>query len=275
MNEHDQTVSNGQETQPLPPSVADGAGVAPTHPGARAALWLALLLVVAHSGAIALWVSPPNILKDRIGYQNLKSYVLPMFDQAWSVFAPEADNGYSLFEVRATLRSESGDESQTDWVKVTAREVAPQLRYHPFPSRTLLITDRLASDQLRLFNALSEAQKKVVHDSGVQVATTVQTDLLLDAATNDAEREAALTYSRTEVAVEAYLSGIAEAIWGDRATAIQYRQNTVFVPTYQKSKGSRQVTGGYDFVSNFRPIAPLTSGERETFNDYADKWKIR
>lgn len=242
---------------------------------ARAAVWFALALVVFHSAAIALWVSPNNLLKDRVGYDRLRSYVVPLFDQAWSVFAPEADNGYHLFEIRGTLRSADGTETQSSWIKVTAREVGPQLRYHPFPARTLLITDRLASDQLRLFTSLSEKQKEVVHVSGVGVTTALQGERLIAAAINGAERENARAYTRTELAVEGFLSGIARAVWGAEVVAVQYRQNEVFVPTYQRSHGSEQVTSGYQFVSNVRPLAHLDDADRSAFGRYVDTWDIR
>lgn len=243
--------------------------------GARIGLRVILVAVLVHSAAIALWVAPPNILKDRIGFNNLRSYVLPMFDQSWSVFAPEADNGYDLFEIRGTLRGKNGRETQTGWVKVTAKEVGPQLRYHPFPSRTLLITDRLANDQLRLFGQLSPAQQTVVHVSGVSVSTATQNRRLLAAATNDTERQNARSYTWTEDAVEEFLSGIAYGVWGPDTVAVQYRQNQVFVPTYQSSKGDHQVTSGYLFVSNVRPIRHLDADERSAFTSYVRTWGIR
>ena len=243
--------------------------------GARAAVWFALVLVAFHSAAIALWISPNNILKDRVGYERLRSYVVPVFDQAWSVFAPEADNAYDLLEIRGTLRDDAGKERQTDWVKVTAREVRAQLEHHPFPSRTLLITDRLANEQLRLFNALSEKQKEVVHVAGVKVTTEVQQDRLLAAATNAAEEQTARAYTWTELSVERFLSGIADAVWGDQVVALQYRQNEIFVPTYQQSHGSRQVTTDYKFTSNVRPLRRPDAAERAAFGAYVAAWGIR
>lgn len=250
------------------PSAATGSA-------ARIAVWVVLGLVALHTAAVALWVAPANTLKDRVGYERLRSYVLPMFDQAWSVFAPEADNAYDLFEIRGTLTDGSGRERQTEWIKVTAREVRPQLRYHAFPSRTALITDRLASDQLRLFNGLTEAQKQVVHDSGVEVPTPELAEKLLAVSTNDVERDEAAAYARTEVACERFLSGIAEAVWGEEVVAVQYRQNQVYVPTYQQSQGSDQVTSGYSFTSNVRPLVRLTGAERHAFGAYVEKWDIR
>lgn len=243
--------------------------------GARAAVWFVLALVAFHSAAIALWISPNNILKDRVGYERLRSYVAPVFDQAWSVFAPEADNGYDLFEIRGTLRDASGAERQSEWVQVTAREVRPQLEHHPFPSRTLLITDRLAKEQFRLFNTLSEKQREIVHVSGVAVTTEVQGDRLLAAALNAGEVEAARAYTRTELSIEYFLSAIAEAIWADDVVAVQYRQNEIFVPTYQQSDGSKQITSDYKFVSNVRPLRAPDAAEQAAFGDYVAKWGIR
>lgn len=242
--------------------------------GARIALWIVFAAVTLHSAAIALWVSPPNILKDRVGYDRLRSYVQPMFDQAWSVFAPEADNGYDLFEIRGTLRDGSSEE-QTPWVKVTEREVGPEIRYHPFPSRATVITDRLAADQLSRFNELSDDQQHVLDGAEIDVSVEEQGERLLAAASTDAEREAARAYTRTETAIERYLSGIAYGLWGERAVGIEYRQYQVFVPKYQQRDGERQKTTGYLFASKVRPVQDLTDAEKRSFRAYADSRGIR
>lgn len=262
------------EALSVPHDVAPPEGVPAPGLYARLALWIVLAVVVVHSAAVALWVAPPNLLRQAVGPERLRAYVLPMWDQAWSVFAPEADYAYDLFEVRATVRNTNGS-TRTGWVKVTAREVVPNIRHHPFPSRTGLASTRIAGQLLGDSNALSSAQRQVVQRADQQVSVDALEGRLLTAATNDAERAKVAPFVRSERVAEYFLSGIAHAIWGDRLEYFQFRTNKIAVPSYSGSVKARQVVGGYSSYSNWRVPHSLTAADKSAFGAYVHEFGIR
>lgn len=241
---------------------------------ARLALWLVLAVVVVHSGIVALWVAPNNLLRQSIGASRVDDYILPMWDQAWSVFAPEADSGYERYEVRALVKRGNG-EGSTAWTPVTAREVVASVRHHPFPSRTALITTRLGAHVQRYYNALNGDQKQLVADADREVTLDELRAQLLAAADSEAERGRVGPFLRAESATEHFLSGIADAIWGEDVVAIQFRKDKIVVSRYTDTDRPRQVRIAHQYFSNWRPPISLTDAERAAFAAYTDEFGIR
>lgn len=256
---------------------ADAASSTTTVPsrGARLGVWAMLIVVMFHAAAIALWVGPDNLLRRQIGFERLRSYVLPLFDQNWSVFAPEADFGNELFSIRATVRSGGGSTVQTSWVPVTAAEIVPAVRHHPFPSRTVAITNRLANEHVKVWGALSQAQKTVVGSSAADVTLAQLRQKVIGLATNDVERAAAVNYLKVETASEYFLTGIARGIWGDRLVSFQIFRSQLLIPNYETWKGARQIASGETFTSNWRPPVALSRDDLPVFRAYVAKFKIR
>ncbi len=240
---------------------------------ARLALWLVLAVVVVHSGIVALWVAPNNLLRQSIGASRVQDYILPMWDQAWSVFAPEADSGYERYEVRALVKG-GGGERATAWTPVTAREVVASVRHHPFPSRTALITTRLGAHVQRYYNSLNGDQKQLVADADREVSLEELRSRLIAAADSDAERRRVGPFMRAESATEHFLSGIADAIWGEGVVALQFRKDKMVVSRYTDTDRPRQVRVAYQYFSNWRPPITLTPAERDAFAAYADEFGI-
>lgn len=241
--------------------------------GARLALWVVLVVVLVHSGIVALWVAPNNLLRQSVGASHVRDYILPMWDQAWSVFAPEADSEYARFQVRALVKDGSGERS-TAWTAVTAREVLGSVRYHPFPARTALLTTRLAGHVKEYYDDLNPAQKQIVADADRDVPVAELRSRLLAAATNDDERNRVRPFMRAETGAERFLSGVATALWGDDVVAIQFRKDKVVASRYTAG-GQRQVETAYQFYSNWRPPQELTDSERRAYRDYVARFGIR
>lgn len=240
---------------------------------ARLALWVVLAIVVVHSGIVALWVAPNNLLRQSIGASRVEDYILPMWDQAWSVFAPEADSGYDRYEIRALVKR-SGGERATEWTQVTAHEVVASVRHHPFPSRTALITTRLGGHLKRYYNVLNTDQKQIVADADREVSLADLRARLLAASDSGVERDRVGPFLRAETATEHFLSGIAHAIWGDDVVALQFRKDKVVVSRYTDADKPRQVRTAYQHFSNWRPPIPLTVDERAAFAAYVDEFGI-
>jgi len=245
----------------------------PPGTGARLALWGVLVVVVLHAALVALWVAPTNLLERKVGPARLQSYILPMWDQSWGVFAPEADSAYDLFEIRGTLRVD-GVERRTSWVKVTAREVVANIRHHPFPSRTGLASTRLAAQVQTARSELSPAQQQIVTRADAKVTSDELASSLQAAATNQAERIRGTRFTSLEAVAEYYLSAIGDAVWGKGLVGIQYRTNKIRVPSYSAKKVGRQIVTGYGLYSNVRPVHALTAADRAAFASYTHEFGI-
>lgn len=263
---------NHEDAEDRDATAPSGDSQAPALP-ARLALWLVLAIVIVHTGIVALWVAPNNLLRQSIGVSRVNDYILPMWDQAWSVFAPEADSGYDRYEIRV-LVNRGGNEQATEWTPVTAREVVESVRHHPFPSRTALITTRLGGHLKRYYNVLNADQKQIVADADREVSLGDLRGRLLAAADTDAERDRVGPFMRAETATEHFLSGIADAIWGDDIVALQFRKDKMVVSRYTDVDRPRQVRTAYQHFSNWRPPIDLTSDERAAFAAYADEFGI-
>lgn len=248
------------------------AGPAPTL-SARLALWLVLAVVLVHSCAIALWVAPTNLLRNTVGPARLTSYIEPMFDQAWSVFAPEADSQTDMFEVRATLPGPAGG-TETAWTAVTEREILASVRHHPFPSRNALMSTRLGGYLQRAFNDLSQRQRELVAASGKDVTTEELRVQLLDASVNAQERARVVSYLRVSSGTEYFLSGVVDAIWGRDVVAFQFRKYRIIATQYTNQEGGRQRRLAPELVSNWRPVHPLTDADRSAYRAYVDEFGI-
>lgn len=56
--------------------------------GARLFAGLLVLVMAVHTVIIGVWVAPRTPIQDEIGSENVRFYVLPWFEQNWSIFAP-------------------------------------------------------------------------------------------------------------------------------------------------------------------------------------------
>lgn len=256
-------------------AAVSSSGTAVPSRGARLGVWVMLFVVAVHSAAIAFWVGPDNLIRRDLGFERLRSYVLPLFDQNWSVFAPEADFGNELFAIRATVRAGDGASVQTKWVPVTTAEIVPAVRHHPFPSRTVAITNRLASEHVKVWGPLSPSQQAAVGASAADTTLAGLRQKLAGLATSDGERAAASNYLKVETAIEYFLTGIARGIWGDQLVSFQIFRSQLLVPNYESWKGARQIISGETFTSNWRPPVALSSEDLPVFRAYVAKFKIR
>jgi hypothetical protein len=108
------------------------------------------VLALVHSVLVAVWVMPPNPIREAIGAGRVDAYInnaVVPFEQSWSVFAPTPRRGGENIQVRA-YEGETG--TTTDWFDITADE-DDRIRHVPNPSRIHVVTRRLggsANEQL-------------------------------------------------------------------------------------------------------------------------------
>lgn len=184
----------------------------------RLIAFAACLLTLWHVGASFLWIAPYSALREIPTQEALTAYMIPMFGQSWSVFAPEPINGDYHFNVRAVLEVD-GEQVTTGWVSATDVELS-MIRYNLFPPRAGVQSSEVASGQMNAYNKLNDDQKALValdFDEDDWEAWMVRSfDELEDGPSTDA-------YMAEEHLSTAYATQVAYAIWGDDVVKVQYR----------------------------------------------------
>lgn len=203
----------------------------------RLIAFAACLLTLWHIFASFLWIAPYSALREIPTQEVLSSYMLPMFGQSWSVFAPEPINGDYHFNVRAIVK-EDGEEVETGWVSATDVELS-MIRYNLFPPRAGIQSSEVASGQMNAYNKLNEEQKAVIaldFDKDDWEEWMVRSFDKLEG-----EGPSTAAYMQEEHMATAYATQVAYAIWGDDVVKVQYRvsrQNVV--PYADRNKPNAQ-----------------------------------
>jgi hypothetical protein len=87
-----------------------------------------------HLAMVFLHVAPSNTLsKEHAAAVN--DYIYPEFEQNWKLFAPDPLQQNIHVQARAEVRTSGGTSQTTDWVDLTAVDVAA-MRHNPLPSHT-------------------------------------------------------------------------------------------------------------------------------------------
>ena len=81
------------------------------------------LAVIGHSTVVGLWLSPTSPIRDKVGGQNLASYVNPYFRQSPTAIDPGLQRADEALAVRAEVRTADGELVVTDWIDITAQQL--------------------------------------------------------------------------------------------------------------------------------------------------------
>ncbi len=217
--------------------------------------------------ATFLWIAPPSGLRELIPGNLLQRYMIPMFGQSWSVFAPDPINGDYRLEVRAVVK-QGKSEQTTRWVDATAAELALE-HHHLFPPRAAIQSSELASEYKSAYDNLSADHKAVValgYFKGDDWQNRLQTKL-----DSYGDTQVVGPYIAQEDKVIAYSTQVAEAAFGKGVVEVQFaisRQNVVpfqdrNVPNVQRPPVQTAPTGwrgtivrpgqsSADFAATFR-----------------------
>ncbi|HWV50535.1 MAG TPA: DUF5819 family protein [Microbacterium sp.] len=220
-------IDEPNQTQEAPR--ADATAVAAVRP--RPTWWVRLiafaacLLTLWHIFASFLWIAPYSALREIPSQEVLSGYMLPLFGQSWSVFAPEPINGDYHFNVRAVIEKD-GQEVETGWVSATDVELS-MIRYNLFPPRAGIQSSEVASGQMNAYNKLDEKQQAV---AALDFAAEDWEEWMVRSFDELGEGASTEAYMREEHLATAYATQVAYAIWGDDVVKVQYRvsrQNVV------------------------------------------------
>lgn len=189
-----------------------------------------LALTAWHVFASFLWIFPPSPLRQLVPGDALSSYMLPMFGQSWSVFAPEPINGDYHFNVRAVV--DSGDEQVvTGWVSATEVELS-MVQYNLFPPRAGVQAEELASSFKGSWGDLSERQREQTLQDFTSSGWVVMLRESLSSGGQD--QSSVEEYLREEKRATAYATQVAKAIWGDDVVKVQFRVSRQNVVPFHK-----------------------------------------
>ncbi len=185
---------------------------------------VAVIFTAWHVFATFLWIAPYSPAREIVPAKMLSGYMLPMFGQSWSVFAPEPINGDYRFEVRAIV-----DGEETEWVSATDVELQ-MIRYKLFTPRAGIVGQDVSSQFRDAWSDLNDAQKDISDLNYFKDEwDTRMTSALTDAA-GDGKQSTVDAYVEQEHRATAYATQVALAIWGDDVERVQFqatRQNVI------------------------------------------------
>src|SRR5699024_11883296 len=101
-----------------------------------------VLFTAFHVFATFLCIAPYAALREVVPVNALQNYMIPMFVQIWSVFAPEPINGDYRLQIRAVVTTD-GEAHETEWVDATAAELTMHM-HNLFPPRAAMTSNDVA-----------------------------------------------------------------------------------------------------------------------------------
>lgn len=241
----------------------------------RYPLWLRLvglacaIFTTWHIFATFLWIAPANEIRKVVPDNALRNYMMPMFGQSWSVFAPKPVDGDYSFEVRATLAGENGKELTTEWVDSVSREM-DMTHHNLFPPRASLAGDKLSSEYQKSWRSLNEVQKESVELGFFKGDDWTQrlSNRLTGQSTQKSKGTAKQTqeYLLAEKRATAYATQIARAKWGDNVVRVQYRAGRQgVVPFSQRNNDSAKRPQPVTVNSGWRGVLVMDGQDERNF----------
>ena len=98
------------------------------------AVVLCLAASLLHVLLVFLYVAPPNVVSQRYSSQ-INSWILPLFEQSWRLFAPDPEAVTRQILARTRHTAPDGTQQVTDWFDLTAADESA-VEHNFFPSHT-------------------------------------------------------------------------------------------------------------------------------------------
>lgn len=129
---------------------------------ARVISYFLVVIVLTHTAVIALWAGPSNPIKRLVGTSKIRSYVNPVFEQDWHIFAPTPKRVTSELEFRArVVDSVSHELIETPWYSLTDGENL-MILHNPSPTRAAFAARRTALPLHNAAQAMNGEQREVI-----------------------------------------------------------------------------------------------------------------
>ncbi|MGO1878860.1 MAG: DUF5819 family protein, partial [Brevibacterium yomogidense] len=225
---------------------------------------VALVMTAWHVAASFLWIAPAGPARDAVPGDALRSYMLPLYGQSWSVFAPAPINGDHRLDIRAVV-VENGEERVTDWVRATDVEISLS-RHNLFPPRAANLAINVSSAHQSAYDDLNDDHEAVVAVDYVQDEWQPRLEEDLESDDDDAAVNA---YLEAEEELAAYATQVAYAVWGENVARVQFqttRQNVV--PFAERNEPDAQKPPLQVANTGWRGLVERDGQSREQFADY-------
>lgn len=187
---------------------------------------LAAVFTAWHIFASFLWIAPYSPLREVVPGNMLSSYMIPMFGQSWSVFAPEPINGDYKFKVRAIIDSD-GETVTTDWIDATEVEIS-MIQYKLFTPRAGIQSSEVSSQVKGAFDKLTDDHKVI---AGLNYFKDDWSNRLEEKMKSYGSPKLVDEYIEKEQQALAYATQVAYAMWGEKnVIQVQFqasRQNVI------------------------------------------------
>ncbi|MDN6498522.1 MAG: DUF5819 family protein, partial [Yaniella sp.] len=240
------------------------------HPVAKILAQPVIPFVVVHTLLIAMWVAPMTPAREQFGNDNLQTYVMPWFEQDWSIFAPNPRRTAVTFEVRAVYTDSEGTNNTTPWVDLVALEddiVAGNLA----GPRTAKLTRRLAD---RMHSARSNMNDEQLDWLAANYFLTPIEQLrsrLLDVeggtGTHHVDR-----YLQADVAATYIATAVAELHDPVSIERVQYQTSSRQLPTWENRHDDDLDDRSRSYRTyGWRAPADLSEQELEYFGAYLNR----
>lgn len=186
-------------------------------------IWIKIVAIVfgvvlcAHLTATAIFVGPANAAKTALG-SSLTSYMQPLFQQDWSLFAPTPISvEYTLW-----VRGWYDESTPTEWVNATGLEIEGNILHSLAPSRAGIISRRLVGNMRKQYRLLTaEEQATLAGNYHSNAWPRMQARMEQSAGHSP---QARISYVlRLDRAMAAYATQFAWAWWG-KDNGIKYIQ---------------------------------------------------
>ncbi len=229
----------------------------------RVVLILLAAFTAWHIFATFLWIAPASGLRQLLPGDLLRSYMVPMFGQSWSVFAPEPINGDYRLRVRAVV-IQDGQQKTSKWVDATAAELAMST-HHLFPPRAAVLGTELASRYKGAYDDLGNAQHRISALSYFKGdwSERLQGDLRKQGSDPDLD-----DYLAVERQITAYATQVAYAVWPGELTRVQFevsRQNVI--PFSRRNEPDAKRPQPKIVKTGWRGVVEEPGQSREAFAD--------
>lgn len=233
-------------------------------------VWLGVTAVLLHTFVIATWVGPSTPVREAIGTDTLRSYVHPVFDQSWRIFAPTPRRVAVNFQVRAEyVDPATGERVRTEWFDLVDGEDS-LIQGNLFPPRMSLASRRIANRLHSAMDDLNDRQLELVAANFLTTPIAELGDLMMDATDSSVPRGTVGNYMTYDAVATHLATLFHRAALGDvEITHVQYRTGRRYVPTWEP--GSARTVDDASitwFDYGWRQPAEVTDDELALFAPY-------
>lgn len=220
----------------------------------RAVTVALLALLGIHLLTMFLWIAPGNPLKNMV-YEPLKSYALPLFQQSWSLFAPNPVSSALYLEVRAVPK----DLSETEWVEASMTELEG-VHHNVFPATATMTSTRLVDKAWNSFKKIDQSEQEILswnyhHNAWERLGKRFEK-------TAESQVSSSLVYDEALTAYATQFLLANDLI--EEGQHVQYRFVSIAVPRFEQRREEDNKTS-VTFTSGRRPQTVLQGQDAEGF----------